>query len=156
MEIFSNTLEINELKTILREQLGVNTSEVVVFPQTPSMTWVEFFVNNIPLRIIYHQQVERYGFKGSLTKVEINSKIRSYQESDQETLELVSNSIVQSVGGIIIHYGADDCLEGFDRPGASDSTFILKQLHLHGVEDEEISNVLESLLNKNKIKLPTN
>ena len=64
--------------------------------------------------------------------------------------------LLMSLGGLLSENGSDEYLEGCDSPGTQNSNFLLQELFLHGVDDESIGEVLETMLNKAQAKSNSN
>lgn len=155
MELFTKIIETERLKVILEHQLNIPLQkiEVTVFKDIPSMNWIKFTYKNIIFQIYHHMKSSRYGFEGSLLK--LRQENFTGKESDLLVHEEVINIFSKSLGGIL-DLGNGTELEGFDSPGTENSKFVLEQLYLKGISDNEICDVLEKLEQKKELVKKSN
>lgn len=158
MNLFTNSIESRRLHTILSTQLKVKDIDIVVFKDVPGMTWLNFTFNNIKFNLIHHHLSEKYSFKGSSIELKLDtlSRVSYKEELHEETFKKIMKCLAMSLGGIVGELPGDEFLEGYDHPGTESSNFLLNELFQHGVDDEVVSNALETLLEKQKASKNSN
>lgn len=148
MEIFTQHISIREINHlinlfILKKDCATPIA-TKTFNDVPDMVWLSFSVKEQPIRLIVHQNTNRFSFNGTLIKIE-NA---THRTDTNETISELASSIADVLGGFI--FSGEEVISQHDGKG-EDPRFLIKLLNYKGVDDEEISLRLEALLNRKEV-----
>lgn len=132
MEIFTSKLTTSQLKFILEQHFKPKMMSVRTFEHCPEMVWIDSIIDIYQVRIIFHIEVNRYGFNGKLIKIET---------LNQELAEKIGSKILEIEGGLLIVGG--EIHEGVEEKGVDNSQFLLKQMLQSGLDESEICSALD-------------
>lgn len=150
MDFFTKHITTRRIIRILETALFIKDIEVATFKDIPDMVFIDFNLNNRNLKMIVHQNEERFSFAGTYIKVQINTnKGHSYVKKDEDHFLKVIHSISDVVGGLIIG-PEDDVYEAINPAGLENSDFIYEEIKNLNVDEEELASYLESFLEKKK------
>ena len=147
MELFTQSIRTQYLITLLKDQLLIQEVTPVTFTNVPDMSWLHFEYKGYKIRLIHHSMSYQYGFNGSIIKVSLQpdliNKQVSFDKNTHDQLYDLLKIFATSLGGLLSSVDTD--IEGFEPPGSTGSEFMLKQLQLKGVSEEDVLKVLEEL-----------
>lgn len=151
MELFTKTIDAQTLTRVIQNLFRVKEVNTSYHDGNGSLIMLNFSFDYREVTIFLHTSSERYGFVGSLMSIQV----KNFHKNEELPGKII-RKLANTLGGIMVEFPSDqseeegETSEGFQPPGA-DSTWILNELLISGVEDSEISQVLEELKNKKEL-----